>query len=75
MATRLPRSVLAFFRAQGARGGQQAARSMTPAERQARASKAVAAREQKRRALEHQGLASAAMRARKARGRRKVPTG
>jgi len=49
----LPEEVLTYFRAQGARGGTTASRSMTAAQRKARAVKA--------------GRASAAARAKKAR--------
>jgi len=54
---KLPRDVLEYFRGQGKRGGKiggsaggkKAAASMTPEQRSARARKAVAAREAKRR--------------------------
>lgn len=49
---KLPPEVLEFFRKQGTRGGKiggkKAAASMTPEQRSARARKAVAAREAKR---------------------------
>jgi hypothetical protein len=55
---KLPPEVLEYFRRQGARGGRLGGRagglasaaSLTPEERVARAKKAVAARERKRRA-------------------------
>jgi hypothetical protein len=40
MTRRLPDEALNFFRAHGARGGKIAGRTMTPAERKARATKA-----------------------------------
>lgn len=45
---RLPDAALDFFRKQGAKGGKKGSESLTPEERVARAKKAVAAREAKR---------------------------
>jgi hypothetical protein len=62
MAKKLPRDVLEFFRRQGAKGGRTGGKrcleTMTPAERTARAKKAVAAREAKRKARKSQGRAA-----------------
>jgi len=52
MSKRLPPDVLEYFRKQGAKGGKIGGKrslvTMTPAERTARAKKAVAAREARR---------------------------